>query len=107
MSRYRIHYLKEAQRQGFRNAPPAPGPLRLKRNHYQDGGEIEAASPYAAWKELQEASGRQPIVVGDALENDAGTLLLCRWAGFEEAHWYIPEPPPTPAPGPDPAGATQ
>jgi hypothetical protein len=95
MPRYRIHYLKESQRQHFRNAPPVTGPLKIKLKDYQEGGEIEAASPYAAWKQIQATQDRRPIEVGDAVETDAGALYLCRWAGFEEAHWHLPEGPAT------------
>ena len=98
MPRYRIYHLREAQRQHFRQAPPAPGPLKLKLKDYQPGGEIEATSPYTAWKQLHGNPGElQPIGIGDARETDTGTLLLCRYAGFEEAEWFVPEavsPPP-------------
>ena len=100
MARYRIYYLRESQRQHFRQAPPAPGPLKLKLKDYQPGGEIESASPYTAWKQSQETPGElPPIGVGDALESDTGALLLCRYVGFEEAEWFVPEavsPPPAP-----------
>jgi hypothetical protein len=93
MPRYRIYYLKESQRQHFRNAPPVPGPLKIKLKDYQEGGEIEAASPYAAWKQIQGTEDRPPIGVGDVLETDTGALYVCRWAGFEEAQWRLPEEP--------------
>jgi hypothetical protein len=92
MARYRIYYLRESQRQHFRQAPPAPGPLKLKLKDYEASGEIEAASPYTAWKQLQETPGElRPISVGDALETETGALLICRYAGFEEAQWFVPE----------------
>ncbi len=94
MPRYRIYYLRDSQRPHFRSAPPVPGPLRLKRKDYQEEGVIEASSPYAAWKSSREETGRRPIEVGDALELDAGMLYVCRWAGFEEAQWRVPEPHP-------------
>ena len=104
MTRYRIHYLRDSQRQHFRQAPPAPGPLQLKRKDYQPGPEVEAASPYTAWKQLQEGSGDlRPIGVGDVLETGTGALLICRYAGFEEAAWLAPEvlsPPPVPEQAP-------
>jgi len=88
MPRYRIHYLKEAQRAAFRNAAPGAGPLKLKARDYGEGPEVEASSPYAAWKQSRE--GRK-IEVGDALETEGGTLLVCRYGGFEEAEWWRPE----------------
>ena len=100
MPRYRIHYLKEPQRQHFRNAPPAPGPVMLKRKDYEPDGEIEAASPYAAWREMRAAQGeRRPIEIGDALETDTGALVVCKYVGFEEAQWFVPPAAPTPAEG--------
>lgn len=107
MPRYRIHYLKDSQQQHFRSAPPVAGPLKLKLKDYQEGGEIEASSPYAAWKHLKEIADRRPIEVGDALETDTGVLYVCRWAGFEEAQWYLPEPPPIIQKSPEPPEALQ
>ncbi|MBI3666454.1 MAG: hypothetical protein HY236_09575 [Acidobacteria bacterium] len=106
MSRYRIHYLKESQRSHVRNAPPVPGPVRLKMKDYQPGGTIEAATPYAAWKQLRKQEGETcPIQVGDALETDTGALLVCRYVGFEPAEWFVPEPPPA-APAPQAGSQT-
>ncbi|HYM09135.1 MAG TPA: hypothetical protein VEU62_00310 [Bryobacterales bacterium] len=111
MPRYRIHYLKESQRQHFRQAPPGAVPLQLKRNHYEPGGEIEAASPYAAWKQMLEADAspapeRRPIGVGDALENETGALQVCKYVGFEEAQWFVPEPAAVPAESASPPAVT-
>ncbi len=96
--RYRIYSLKESQRPHFRNTPPgaggasAPGaPLVLKPKDYQEQGEMEASSPYAAWR--QRRGSEAPIGVGDVLEAETGQLLVCRFVGFEEARWWAPEPP--------------
>lgn len=98
MPRYRIHYLKESQRRHFQRAGPVPGPLKLKMKDYEPDGEIEAISPYAAWKQMREGQGEQrPIGIGDALETDTGMLLVCKYAGFEEAQWLLPEAPEAPA----------
>lgn len=98
MPRYRIHYLRESQRQHFRNAAPGSGPLKLKPKDYQPGGEVEAASPYAVWKQMREQPGdERAIEVGDALEAEAGALVVCKYVGFEEAQWFVPE---TPEPAP-------
>ena len=105
MPRYRIYYLKESQRPHARHAAPAPGPHKLKLKDYQEGGQIEASSPYAAWKQMQAGEDRRPLEVGDALETDTGSLLVCRYVGFEEALWYLPEPPA--AIPPQPATVTQ
>ena len=101
MSRYRIHYLRESQRQHFRNAPPMAPPHKLKPKDYQPGGEIDAENPYAAWKQMRETPGDlRPIEIGDALEAETGALFLCRYVGFEEAQWYVPEPEPAPTTAP-------
>lgn len=94
MPRYRIHYLKESQREHFRHAAPSPAPVRLKLKDYQPGGEIEAPTPYAAWKKMRAEEAGQPIDVGDALESEAGALVVCRYVGFEEAQWFVPEAAP-------------
>ncbi len=107
--RYRIHYLRESQRQHFRNVAPAAGPVKLKPKDHQPGGEVEATSPYAVWKQMREQPGDQrPIEVGDALETETGALLVCKYVGFEEAQWFVPEPAepaptatPTEAPAPE------
>ncbi|MBI3693302.1 MAG: hypothetical protein HY238_00470 [Acidobacteria bacterium] len=107
MARYRIYYLKDSHRQQFQQAPPSPGPITLKMRDYQPGDEIEASSPYAAWKQIREEQGEQrPIEVGDALETETGALLVCKFVGFEEAQWWAPEAPPQPGvtlPGEAPA----
>jgi len=97
VARYRLHQLKDGLRAQFRNATPKPGPLELHRRDYTPGQEIEAASPYAAWKWSRDESGAEPIQVGDVLEAESGELLLCRYAGFEEARWRAPAPAPAEA----------
>ena len=97
MPRYRVYYLKDSQRLHFRNTPPGSPqgsePYQLKLKDYQEGGQVDAPSPYSAWKHLKETEDRRPIEVGDALELDTGALYVCRWTGFEEARWFVPEPP--------------
>jgi len=102
MARYRIYYLKESHRQQFRDAPPRPGLAQLKRKDYEEGGEIEAAAPYVAWQQTRSEGSRRQIEVGDALETDSGALLLCRYAGFEEAQWWRPASPESSLPIPAP-----
>ncbi len=98
MPRYRIFYLKESQRRHFQQAAPGQGPPKLKMKDYEPGGEIEAVSPYAVWKTLREGVGEQrAIQVGDALESDTGALVVCKYVGFEETQWFVPEPETPPA----------
>ena len=83
--------MKEAPRQQFRWAPHVSGCAGVKPKDYESGGEIEAANEYDAWRLLRE-TGR-PLAVGDLLENDHG-LRICKYVGFDEAQWAIPEPKP-------------
>ena len=92
MPTYQIHRLKAVARQQFRNAPHTIGLMVVKPKDYDKGTTIEAASPYAAWMALRESS--EALEVGDLLEAGAGELRIFKFIGFEEAHWYVPEPVP-------------
>jgi len=120
MPAYRIHRLKDAQRQQFRWAPHTPGVTIVKLKDYEPGQVIEAASPYALWLALRESEN--PIAVGDLIEVvgqipggvggaevprgqapnaelrgtalPGGELRILKYIGFEEARWYVPEPAP-------------
>jgi hypothetical protein len=97
MVRYRIHKLKNAQRENFRWTAHTSGLAIVKPKDYDATGEIEAATPYAAWKALQ-TEGR-PLSPGDLLETakedgSPGELLIAKYIGFEPAAWYVPEPKP-------------
>lgn len=96
MPSYRIHNLKDHLRQQFRSAPHVSGSASVKPRDYEPGESIEASSPYAAYFALRE-SGR-PLEVGDLLEADNGALRICKFVGFEEAQWVLPETRPEPAP---------
>lgn len=91
MPSFRIHRLKENQRQQFRWAPHTSGETGVKVKDYQESGIIEAPSAYAAWTSLKETG--EPIQVGDLLERDDGTLYICKYVGFETARWAVPEVP--------------
>lgn len=91
--RYRIHRLKEAQKEHFRWAPHTGGLAVVKLRDYEPAEEIEAPSPYAAWKLLAAGSPLQP---GDLLEalDEIGQpvrLEIYKYIGFEPAAWFIPE----------------
>ena len=92
MPAYRIHRLKETQRQQFRWAPHTPGVTIVKLKDYEPGSVIEAASPYALWLTLRESD--DAMVVGDLIEPEGGELRILKYIGFEEARWYVPEPAP-------------
>jgi hypothetical protein len=95
MPSYRIYTLKEAQRKQFRAAPHVSGESAVKRKDYEEAGTVETSSEYAAWALLRE-TGR-PLDVGDLLETDTGGLRICKYVGFEAAHWLLPESAHAPA----------
>ncbi|MGQ9633134.1 MAG: hypothetical protein ACUVXB_02715 [Bryobacteraceae bacterium] len=92
MPEFRIYRLKPTQRQQFRWAPHTSGASTVKPKDYQQEGCVEASSPYAAWAALRQTG--QPLEVGDMLEAADGTLLICKYVGFEPAKWFVAEPQP-------------
>lgn len=92
---YRIYRLKETQRESFRWAAHTGGTATVKTRDYDCAGEIEAATPYAAWKQLSTAE--QPLRPGDLVEvvradGTHGDLQIAKYIGFEKAEWFVPEP---------------
>lgn len=87
MSCYRIHRLKDSQRQQFRWAPHTSGVSTVKPKDYEQDASVEAPSVYAAWEQLR-ASGC-PLQLGDLLEDESGALHICKYIGFEQAHWFV------------------
>ena len=92
MPAYQVHRLKDAHRQQFRCAPHTSGLSTVKPKDYEKKRVVEAASVYSAWDELRRTD--QPLQVGDILEAEAGTLHICKYIGFEEARWFVPEAAP-------------
>jgi hypothetical protein len=104
MARYRIHRMKDTPRENFRWAPHTSGLAIVKPKDYERHEDLEAATPYAAWKELQ-AAGRS-LQPGDLLEvcgehvnvdsslpaqsSPDGQLLILKYIGFEPAGWFVP-----------------
>lgn len=101
MPRYRIFHLKDSHLATFRQAAPKKPPYRVKLRYYDESGAIEAVNPYAAWKLLQgdepeqeetESSTQGRIFgIGDVIESEDSTLLICHYWGFEAAEWILPE----------------
>ncbi len=89
MPRFRIHRMKDNPRQQFRWAPHVSGTANAKPKDYEHAGEVEADNEYAAWAVLRDS--QTPLLVGDLLEFDGGQLRICKYVGFEEARWMIPE----------------
>jgi hypothetical protein len=101
MPSYRIYKLKDHLRQQFRSAPHVSGSATVKPRDYEPAENIEASSPYAAWFAMREA--QRPFEVGDLLEAENGALRICKFVGFEEAQWILPEVKSEPAPVPETA----
>ena len=89
MPTYRIHRMKENPRQSFRWAAHTAGAASVKPRDYEPDADVDAASPYAAWTML--ARSERPLAVGDLLEEPDGSLRICKYVGFEEARWILPE----------------
>jgi hypothetical protein len=95
MPSYRIHRLKDHQRQHFRSAPHVSGIAGVKPRDYEPGGAVDASSPYAAFFAMRDSGS--PLLVGDLLETEDGALRIFKFVGFEEAQWVLPEVRPEPA----------
>ncbi|HYO82638.1 MAG TPA: hypothetical protein VES20_14635 [Bryobacteraceae bacterium] len=50
---------------------------------------VTAATPYDAWTQLKERP--EALQPGDVLESEDGQLRICKYVGFEEAQWLLPE----------------
>jgi hypothetical protein len=81
--------MKDSARQHFRWAPHASGAAAVKPKDYELGGEVEAATPYAAWAALHDTA--EALCVGDILESENGTVCIYKYVGFDEATWVLPE----------------
>ena len=90
MPLFRIFRMKESAQQSFRWAPHTCGVTAVKPKDYQEGGVVEAPGIYQAWHQLRETA--EALQLGDILEAaDNGELRVCKYVGFEEAKWVLPE----------------
>jgi hypothetical protein len=93
MPQFQIFYLRDSEVDRFRQAAPKEQPQQLKLRHYEEVGQIEAPSAYAAWANLQEQGtqerGIRRLGVGDVVVPEGGQPLLCHFWGFEEAEWAV------------------
>lgn len=105
MPLFRIHRMKDNPRQQFRWAPHVSGAANARPKDYEAAGEVEADNEYAAWALLR--NSETPLMVGDLLELEAGNLRICKYVGFEEARWVIPEVRPQETPMAEPAPMPQ
>ncbi len=90
MPLYQVHRLKEAPRLQFRWAPHTSGVTTVKPKDYEQSETVESDTPYGAWQTLRESE--HPLELGDILESDGDQLRICKYVGFEEARWFVPEP---------------
>jgi len=85
--------MKDAPRQSFRSAAHVSGAASVKPRDYEAPAEakveVEAENEYAAWALLRNTEA--PLHVGDLLESE-GALRICKYVGFEDARWIVPEP---------------
>jgi hypothetical protein len=91
MPSYRVFLLTEPHVQPFRDRAPRPGRQELRPTNYEPAGQIEALGPYDAWTRLQgeeaaELAGR-PLGIGDVLEEEESSLMICQYWGFDPAAW--------------------
>jgi hypothetical protein len=89
MPSFRIHRMKPHVRQNFRWAPHTSGVSQLKPRDYEPAGELEADSYYDLWTRLR--GSEDALDVGDVLEIPGGEVRICKYVGFEEARWILPE----------------
>ncbi len=82
--------MKDGPRQQFRSAAHVSGIASVKARDYEAAAQTEAENEYAAWALLR--TTEQALNVGDLLESEAGQLRICKYVGFEEARWFVPEP---------------
>jgi len=87
---YQIHRLQESHRLKFRGRPHTSGVSIANPTDYVRGTVVEGESPYAVWLALRATP--EALQVGDILENPSGELRICKYIGFEEARWFVPEP---------------
>jgi hypothetical protein len=89
MPEFQVHRLRDAQRQQFRSAPHTSGVSIVKPKDYEKREVVEAGSPYDVWDRFRKTD--HPLEVGDILEISGGELRICKYIGFEEARWFVPE----------------
>lgn len=91
---YRVLYLKDqAAIDRFRSQPPTEAAITVKPKDYEQVGEIDTPSEYAAWQALQGPGaaerGWRLMGVGDVLEIAGAKPRVCRFAGFHDAVWWV------------------
>jgi hypothetical protein len=86
--------------ENYRWAVHTGGPCTVRAKDYRESDEeIEAETPYDAWKLLR--ANDRGLRPGDLLEPlgdnaAAASLLIAKYIGFEPASWFIPASKPLP-----------
>ena len=101
MPTYRIFRMKEHARLSFRAAPHTSGESAVKLKDYVEADSIEAVNTYQAWELLR--ATELPLQVGDILETELGAIKICKYIGFDDAKWIVPDAKPPAEPLPVPA----
>ncbi|MGH8164587.1 MAG: hypothetical protein ACREP1_09665, partial [Rhodanobacteraceae bacterium] len=86
--------MKDSPRENFRWAAHTGGLAIVKSKDYDLDGEVDAVTPYAAWKAL--LAEERALRPGDLLEltgpeGEPGQLEIAKYIGFDPAKWYVPE----------------
>lgn len=92
MPQYQLFRLIDSRRENYKNAAPEPGQTELRGRHYEPAGEVEAGSPYQAWRRLhneaEESASPAVLDVGDVLRDRASDQwLVCNYWGFDPVQW--------------------
>ncbi len=92
MPQYQLFRLIDSRRETYQSAAPKPGQAELRGRHYELAGEVEAGSPYQAWRRLQHAADEpeSPAIlgVGDVLRDpESDEWLVCNYWGFDPVLW--------------------
>ena len=87
---YRIFRMRDEKRQQFRWAPHTSGVTPVKPKDYEMQEAVhEAPTPYSLWASLRESD--QALDVGDVIELPNQELRICKYVGFEDAKWILPD----------------
>jgi hypothetical protein len=89
MPQFRLFRMREEKRQQFRWAPHTSGSTPVKPRDFEEAVPVDATNVYSLWAEMKSAD--QPLDVGDVVELPGGELRICKYVGFEEAKWVMPE----------------
>ena len=89
---FRIHRMKDAPRQQFRSAAHVSGAANVKPKDYEAARRrLRPIRIYQPGHCCAAQSDRSTWVTFWTSDN---RLRICKYVGFEEARWFVPETPP-------------